>query len=82
MFTSVYLVPVYSVKEGLSRQKIYVFVYSSVPNILVRGSWVKPGAVVIDCGINAVPDATKKSGQKLVRPRETLKSIFIICQYW
>lgn len=24
------------------------------------------GAVVIDCGINAVPDATKKSGQRLV----------------
>lgn len=32
----------------------------------VPGSWVKPGAVVIDCGINAVPDATKKSGQRLV----------------
>lgn len=22
---------------------------------MVRGSWVKPGAVVIDCGINAIP---------------------------
>ncbi|XP_044730108.1 C-1-tetrahydrofolate synthase, cytoplasmic [Chrysoperla carnea] len=33
---------------------------------LVRGSWVKPGAVVIDCGINAIPDSTKKSGQRLV----------------
>lgn len=33
---------------------------------MVRGDWVKPGAVVIDCGINAIPDATKKSGQKLV----------------
>ncbi|KIJ69397.1 hypothetical protein HYDPIDRAFT_164944 [Hydnomerulius pinastri MD-312] len=32
----------------------------------VQGSWVKPGAVVIDVGINAVPDATKKSGQRLV----------------
>lgn len=21
----------------------------------VKGSWVKPGAVVIDCGINAIP---------------------------
>jgi len=28
----------------------------------VRGSWVKPGAVVIDVGIHQVPDATKKSG--------------------
>ncbi|XP_075222601.1 pug C-1-tetrahydrofolate synthase, cytoplasmic isoform X2 [Lycorma delicatula] len=32
----------------------------------VKGSWVKPGAVVIDCGINSIPDATKKSGQRLV----------------
>lgn len=32
----------------------------------VKGSWVKPGAVVIDVGINFVPDATKKSGQRLV----------------
>jgi len=32
----------------------------------VRGDWVKPGAAVIDVGINAVPDATKKSGQRLV----------------
>ena len=30
------------------------------------GSWIKPGAVVIDCGINAIPDKTKKSGQRLV----------------
>ncbi|XP_045776422.1 C-1-tetrahydrofolate synthase, cytoplasmic isoform X2 [Maniola jurtina] len=33
---------------------------------LVRGSWIKPGAIVIDCGINAIPDASKKSGQRLV----------------
>lgn len=33
---------------------------------LVKASWVKPGAVVIDCGINSIPDATKKSGQRLV----------------
>lgn len=33
---------------------------------LVKGSWIKPGAVVIDCGITAVPDATKKSGKRLV----------------
>lgn len=32
----------------------------------VRGDWLKPGCVVIDVGINAVPDATKKSGQRLV----------------
>jgi len=33
---------------------------------MVRGDWIKPGAAVIDVGINAVPDATKKSGQRLV----------------
>uniref|UniRef100_A0A1B0CH43 C-1-tetrahydrofolate synthase, cytoplasmic n=2 Tax=Lutzomyia longipalpis TaxID=7200 RepID=A0A1B0CH43_LUTLO len=32
----------------------------------VRGDWIKPGAVVIDCGINAVQDPTKVSGQRLV----------------
>ncbi|XP_059090025.1 C-1-tetrahydrofolate synthase, cytoplasmic-like [Tigriopus californicus] len=33
---------------------------------LVQGDWIKPGAIVIDCGINAIPDASKKSGQRLV----------------
>ncbi|XP_021919566.1 C-1-tetrahydrofolate synthase, cytoplasmic isoform X1 [Zootermopsis nevadensis] len=33
---------------------------------MVKGDWIKAGAVVIDCGINSVPDETKKSGQKLV----------------
>jgi 5,10-methylene-tetrahydrofolate dehydrogenase/methenyl tetrahydrofolate cyclohydrolase len=32
----------------------------------VRGDWIKPGAAVIDVGINSVPDASKKSGQRLV----------------
>ncbi|KAI0934511.1 hypothetical protein AcV5_006333 [Taiwanofungus camphoratus] len=32
----------------------------------VQGSWLKPGAVVIDVGTNYIPDATKKSGQRLV----------------
>jgi methylenetetrahydrofolate dehydrogenase (NADP+) / methenyltetrahydrofolate cyclohydrolase len=33
---------------------------------MVRGDWLKPGAAVIDVGINSVPDATKKSGHRLV----------------
>ncbi|MHB8856158.1 MAG: bifunctional methylenetetrahydrofolate dehydrogenase/methenyltetrahydrofolate cyclohydrolase FolD [Bellilinea sp.] len=33
---------------------------------MVRGDWVKPGAVVIDVGINRVEDASKKSGYRLV----------------
>ncbi|KAL1613408.1 tetrahydrofolate synthase [Diplodia seriata] len=32
----------------------------------VKGEWVKPGAVVIDVGTNYIPDASKKSGQRLV----------------
>jgi methylenetetrahydrofolate dehydrogenase (NADP+)/methenyltetrahydrofolate cyclohydrolase len=32
----------------------------------VKGSWVKPGAYVIDVGINQIEDATKKSGHRLV----------------
>ncbi|XP_066249646.1 C-1-tetrahydrofolate synthase, cytoplasmic isoform X1 [Euwallacea similis] len=32
----------------------------------VKKDWVKPGAVVIDCGINSIPDPTKQSGQRLV----------------
>lgn len=32
----------------------------------VRGAWLKPGVVVIDVGINAVDDATKPKGYRLV----------------
>ncbi|CCJ28296.1 unnamed protein product [Pneumocystis jirovecii] len=33
---------------------------------LVRGDWIKPGAVVIDVGINYKEDSSKKSGRRLV----------------
>ena len=32
----------------------------------IKGHWIKPGAVVIDVGINYAPDASKKSGHRLV----------------
>ena len=32
---------------------------------MVKADWVKPGAVVIDVGINRIPDATRKSGTRL-----------------
>ncbi|HKZ87037.1 MAG TPA: bifunctional methylenetetrahydrofolate dehydrogenase/methenyltetrahydrofolate cyclohydrolase FolD [Anaerolineae bacterium] len=32
----------------------------------VTGDMIKPGAAVIDVGINSIPDPTKKSGQRLV----------------
>jgi len=33
---------------------------------MVTADMVKPGAVVIDVGMNRIPDATKKSGTRLV----------------
>jgi methylenetetrahydrofolate dehydrogenase (NADP+) / methenyltetrahydrofolate cyclohydrolase len=32
----------------------------------VKGDWIKEGAVVIDVGINRIPDASRKSGSRLV----------------
>jgi 5,10-methylene-tetrahydrofolate dehydrogenase/methenyl tetrahydrofolate cyclohydrolase len=33
---------------------------------MVRGDWIKPGAAIIDVGINSKPDPSKKSGYRLV----------------
>lgn len=33
---------------------------------LVKGDWVKPGALVIDVGINRIEDASRKSGYRVV----------------
>ena len=33
---------------------------------MVRGDWIKPGAAVIDVGINSVPDPKRKIGYRLV----------------
>jgi len=33
---------------------------------MVRGDWIKPGAAVIDVGVNAVDDPTRKRGYRLV----------------
>lgn len=50
---------------SLVRQADIVVVAAGSPE-LVKASWIKPGAVVIDCGITAVNDPTKKSGKRLV----------------
>ncbi|GLT28509.1 hypothetical protein SLA2020_034350 [Shorea laevis] len=34
--------------------------------MMIKGSWIKPGAAVIDVGTNAVDDPSKKSGYRLV----------------
>lgn len=33
---------------------------------IVKGEWIKEGAVVIDCGINHIPDSSKPSGKRVV----------------
>ena len=33
---------------------------------MIRGEWIKPGAVVIDVGVNSKPDASDKRGYVLV----------------
>jgi len=33
---------------------------------MVKGDWIKPGAAVIDVGMNSKPDTTKKKGYRLV----------------
>jgi methylenetetrahydrofolate dehydrogenase (NADP+)/methenyltetrahydrofolate cyclohydrolase/formyltetrahydrofolate synthetase len=35
-------------------------------SLQVKKEWIKEGAVVIDVGMNAVPDPTKKTGTRLV----------------
>jgi methylenetetrahydrofolate dehydrogenase (NADP+)/methenyltetrahydrofolate cyclohydrolase/formyltetrahydrofolate synthetase len=32
----------------------------------IKGEWLKPGAIVIDVGINSIPDSSKASGRSLV----------------
>lgn len=51
--------------QSVVRMADILVVAVGVPEI-VKGDWVKPGAVVIDCGITAVDDASKKSGKRLV----------------
>ncbi len=51
--------------EEIIRQADIVIAAVGVPEF-VKGAWLKPGAAVIDVGINPVPDATKKTGYRLV----------------
>lgn len=32
----------------------------------VKGEWIKEGAIVIDVGIQTIPDPTRKTGKRLV----------------
>ncbi|PGH23838.1 hypothetical protein AJ80_02086 [Polytolypa hystricis UAMH7299] len=46
----------------------------------VKGSWLKPGAVVIDVGTNFIPDASRKSGQRLVGDVEFSSAVEVASQ--
>ncbi|PSS11715.1 Methenyltetrahydrofolate cyclohydrolase [Actinidia chinensis var. chinensis] len=51
--------------EVITRQADIIISAVGQPN-MVRGSWIKPGAVVIDVGINPVEDAKSARGYRLV----------------
>lgn len=53
-----------NIPEILSNADVVVAA-CGIPNF-VKGEWLKEGAVVIDVGINYIPDSSKKSGQRLV----------------
>jgi methylenetetrahydrofolate dehydrogenase (NADP+)/methenyltetrahydrofolate cyclohydrolase len=49
---------------AFTRQADILVVAAGRPNT-VTGAMIKPGAIVIDVGVNRIPDATKKSGFRL-----------------
>ncbi|CEJ88534.1 Putative C-1-tetrahydrofolate synthase-like protein [[Torrubiella] hemipterigena] len=51
--------------ESFLKQADIVIAAIGVPRF-VKGEWLKEGAIVIDVGTNYIPDASKKSGQRLV----------------
>jgi 5,10-methylene-tetrahydrofolate dehydrogenase/methenyl tetrahydrofolate cyclohydrolase len=51
--------------ENVTRQGDIVVVAVGSPQ-MVKKSWIKPGAIVIDVGINSIPDATRPNGYRLV----------------
>lgn len=54
-----------SQSESIVREADIVIAAAGQP-MMIKGSWIKPGAAVIDVGTNAVDDPTRKSGYRLV----------------
>jgi methylenetetrahydrofolate dehydrogenase (NADP+) / methenyltetrahydrofolate cyclohydrolase len=50
---------------GIIREADVLVAAVGIPEY-VRGDWIKPGAIVIDVGVNRVEDDTRKSGYRLV----------------
>ncbi|XP_075520558.1 bifunctional protein FolD 2 [Primulina tabacum] len=51
--------------ESIIREADIIIAAAGQPE-MIKGSWIKPGAAVIDVGTNAVDDPSKKSGYRLV----------------
>lgn len=51
--------------ESYIREADIVIAAAGQP-MMIKGSWIKPGAAVIDVGTNAVNDPSRKSGYRLV----------------
>lgn len=43
-----------------------IIVAASGQALMIKGEWIKPGAAVIDVGVNFIKDPTKKSGLRMV----------------
>ena len=50
---------------AMTRQADVLIAAVGIPDF-VRGDWIKPGATVIDVGVNRVEDASRKRGYRLV----------------
>jgi len=51
--------------DKITREADLIVVAVGKPK-MVKSDWIKPGAIVIDCGISSVADSTKKSGKALL----------------
>ncbi|KAJ6770201.1 C-1-TETRAHYDROFOLATE SYNTHASE CYTOPLASMIC-RELATED [Salix purpurea] len=52
-------------QESIIREADIIIAAAGQP-MMIKGSWIKPGAAVIDVGTNAVDDPSRKSGYRLV----------------
>lgn len=52
-------------EDDITRQADILISACGCPH-LVKRDWIKEGAIVIDVGINSIPDSTKKNGYRLV----------------
>jgi len=57
---------VLTVDEEMITQQADILISATGCPLLVKKEWIKQGAIVIDVGINAIPDETRKNGYRLV----------------